>query len=96
MIGISNVSQARKKTSFHRKPLGLRNGISRGKADFSWVNLSGETHRELLLEMPILTFVRWHDGKKKILAGEEKIRIDEFSEKGQADKFPLKNGDLFT
>ena len=23
-------------------------------------------------------------------------RIDEFSEKGQADKFPLKNGDLFT
>jgi hypothetical protein len=23
------------------------------------------------LEMPILTFVRWHDEKKKILAGEE-------------------------
>ena len=23
-------------------------------------------------------------------------RIDEFSERGQTDKFPLKNGDLFT
>ena len=35
-------------------------------------------------------------GKRTTIAGEEKIRIGEFSEKGQADKFPLKNGDLFT
>ena len=56
----------------------------------------GMTSQGFALEMPILAFARWHDGKKKILAGEEKIRIDEFSEKRQTDKFPLKNGDLFT
>ncbi len=36
-------------------------------------------------------------GKRTTIAGEGKTnRIDEFSEKGQTDKFPLKNGDLFT
>ena len=88
--------RGQKKTSFHRKPLGLRNGISRGKADFSWVNLSGETHRELSLEMPLLTLFGGMTEKRKFLQARKTNRIDEFSEKGQADKFPLKNGDLFT
>jgi hypothetical protein len=34
--------------------------------------------------------------KRKFLQARKTNRIDEFSEKGQADKFPLKNGDLFT
>ena len=54
------------------------------------------TSQGFSLAMPILAFARWHDEKKKILAGGKMNRIDEFSEKGQADKFPLKNGDLFT
>ena len=49
-------------------------------------------------------FARWHDvtrthgmtKKRKFLQARKTNRIDEFSEKGQADKFPLKNGDLFT
>ena len=52
----------------------------------------GMTSQGYALEMPILTFVRWHD----VLSSRKTNRIDEFSEKGQADKFPLKNGDLFT
>jgi hypothetical protein len=67
-----------------------------GKADFSRVNLSGETHRELSLEMPILTSFGGMTKKRKFLQARKTNRIDEFSERGQTDKFPLKNGDLFT
>ena len=73
-----------------------------GKKDFSTedslrhLRCRGMTSRGFSLAMLILAFARWHDEKKKILAGEEMNRIDEFSERGQTDKFPLKNGDLFT
>ena len=52
----------------------------------------GMTSQGFPLEMPILAFARWHD----VLSSRKTHRIDEFSEAGQTDKFPLKNGDLFT
>ena len=46
--------------------------------------------------MPILTSFGGMTEKRKFLQARKTNRIDEFSEKGQTDKFPLKNGDLFT
>ncbi len=46
--------------------------------------------------MPILALLGGMTKKRKFLQARKTNRIDEFSEKGQTDKFPLKNGDLFT
>ena len=56
----------------------------------------GMTSQSFALEMPILTLFGGMTGKRKFLQARKTNRIDEFSEKGQTDKFPLKNGDLFT
>ena len=56
----------------------------------------GMTSQSFPLEMPILAALSGMTKKRKFLQARKTIRIDEFSEKGQADKFPLKNGDLFT
>ena len=54
----------------------------------------GMTSQGFPLEMPILTSFGGMTGDS--CRRGKTNRIDEFSEKGQTDKFPLKNGDLFT
>ena len=56
----------------------------------------GMTAQGFSLEMPILTSLGGMTKKRKLSQARKMNRIDEFSERGQTDKFPLKNGDLFT